>query len=195
MTGSGKEAGLADIRLLGGRPCLAQLAVDACEFSRPLGDAQFQRFIRLFERHVGRDALGYVGVGRDDALVGHGIASDFEDAGAAFEFEQERLVERQEVGDQRLLLILADIPAAGKNRDDVGQRKAHLSGGLGEIQEFAEAAVPDDEIVGVVEDGNALVHLRECRMQHVLVVLERLACLIEQPGGVGGSVVHALQDK
>ncbi|MCY1297504.1 hypothetical protein D9M70_469470 [compost metagenome] len=195
MAGGGEEPCLADIGLFRGRPGFGEFPVHAGELAGAFLDAQFQRLVRLLQRHVGGNALGDVGIGGDDALVGHGIGSHFDDALAIAKFEQEGLVQRQEVGDQSLFLILADIAALGEDRNDIRERKTHLAGRLRQIEKLAEAPVPDDQVVGVVEDGDALVHLRERGLQHILIVLQRLARLVEQPGRVRRRVVAALQDE
>ena len=53
MAGGGEEPRLADIGLFGRGAGLGYFAVDTGQFAGALGDPQFQRLVRLFQRHVG----------------------------------------------------------------------------------------------------------------------------------------------
>ena len=195
VAGGGEKACLADIRLVGGGARLAEFAVDAGKLGRAFGDALLQRLICLFQRLVGADALGDVGEGGDDALVGHGVGAHLDDPLAAAEHQRERLVERQEMPHRLAEIAGRDIAALAERGDDIGQGKTDLAGIFRQVQQLPETPVPDRQPVGTVEDGNALVHLRKRRLQHVLVILQRLARLVEQPGGVGRGILDLLQDQ
>ncbi len=88
-----------------------------------------------------------------------------------------------------------NIAALAEDCHDVRQREAHLAGVFRQVEQLPEAAVPDRQVVRAVEDGDALVHLRKRRLQHVLVILQRLARLVEQPSGIGGGILDLLQDQ
>ncbi len=185
MTGGGKEAGLADIRFVGGRSRLAEFAVHARQLRRPLGDALLQRFVRLLQGPVGRNALCNVGEGCDDPLVRHGVRAYFDNPLSTAENEREGFVERQEMPHRLAEIGRRNVAALAEDRHDLRQRKADAADIFRQVEKLAEAPVPDRQLVGAVKNGDALVHLRKCRLQHVLVILQRLAGLVEQPCGVG----------
>ena len=56
---------------------------------------------------------------------------------------------------------------------------------LRQIQQGAEAPVPDGQLLGAVENRNALIHLRKRCLHHVLIVLQRLGRLVEEPDRIG----------
>ena len=192
VAGSGEEAGLADIRLVGAGAGFGQFMVDPGQFAGAFGNALLQRFVRLFQRLVGGDALGDVGEGGDDALVRHGVGTHLDDRLAAVQHQRKRFVEGLEVAHHMGLVAHRNVAALGEDGNDVGQRETHLADMFRQVEQAAETPVPDAQPVGTVEDGDALVHLGQRRLQHVLVVLQRFAGLVEQPGGIGGGVFGLL---
>src|SRR5690606_28553556 len=91
------------------------------------------------------------------------------------------------------LVIAGNVAAIRQDGDDVGERKADLSYFFGQVEQAAEPPVPDGQAIGTVEHRDPLVHLRERRLQHVLIVLQRLAGLVEEPGGIRVRVLRLLQ--
>ncbi len=123
MAGGGEEARLADIGLFRRGARFRKLGVDPRQLGGALDDALLQRFIGLFQRLIGGHALGDVGIGGDDALVGHGVGAHLDDARTTRQRQQEGLVEGQEGRDDRLFAAgaisprrasMATISASGK---------------------------------------------------------------------------------
>lgn len=90
-----------------------------------------------------------------------------------------------ETADHGLRLTGGHIPPLRQDGDHVDQRKTDLADMLRQVEKSAETAVPDRQAVRRVEDGNALLHLRKRCLHHVLVVLQRLRGLVEEPDRIG----------
>ena len=171
MARCGEEAGLADIGFVGRRSRLGQRVVHPREFGSAFAHALFQRLVRLFEglicRHAGRD----VAEGRNQALVRHQVAADLDDPLAAGQHHLERAVELVKAADHGLRVARWYVAPLRQHRDHVEQRKPDLADMFREIQQRSEPPVPDRQSIGGVEDRDALLHLGERRLHHVLVVL------------------------
>ncbi len=100
-----------------------------------------------------------------------------------------------EAADQRWHAAGGHVAALRQNADHVGEREPDLSDMFRQIEQRPEAPVPDCQAVRGVEDGNPLFHLGKRRLQHVLIVLQGLGGLVEQPDGIGGRILCLLQDE
>lgn len=105
----------------------------------------------------------------------------------------ERLVELVEALDQLRLVAGGDVAALREDRHHLAQGETDLADMFGRSGQAAEPSVPDRQAVARVEHGDALVHLRQRGLQHVLVMCSAsLAWSSSQ--AVSAGVLGLLQD-
>ena len=122
VAGGRQEARLVEVGLVGLALGDRQRLVDLGELGRALPDAPLQRLVGARQRLGRLDALGDVGIGGDDAALGHRAGADLENAPAAVELLLERLVRHRElhqpVGDQLVDVAGAEVAALGAGAQD-----------------------------------------------------------------------------
>ena len=95
VAGRRQEARLAEIGLLGEHLRLRQLLVDAGQLGGAVADALLQRLVDPLQRKVGLDACGDVGIGGDQAAIGHRVGAQLDDAARCLQLD---LPGRAEIG-------------------------------------------------------------------------------------------------
>ena len=85
VTGCRQEARLAEIGLFREHLRLRQFLVDVGELGSAPRNPLFERLVGALQREVGLDPLGDVGIGRDDAAVGHRVGAQLDRAAAGLQ--------------------------------------------------------------------------------------------------------------
>ena len=99
MAGGGQEARLRQIGFLGDRLRPGKFGVEALQFPGALVDPLLQQNIGRFERLLGLNGLGGVGIGRDHAPVGQAGGPHFDDPVARKQPQPRRVLLVEERGD------------------------------------------------------------------------------------------------
>ena len=154
------------IGFFGGGLGLLQFAVDGGEFGGAFGDACSSVSLACFSARSAATLLGDVGICRHEAACrasGLERISMIRCLASIVSAKASSMVRKLRI--ERLLLLRRHIAASDEDGHDSLQRKADLADGLGQVEQRPEARVPDGQPVGLVEDGDALVHLAERRLQ------------------------------
>mgnify|MGYP002684503627 CR=1 FL=1 len=106
------------------------VAVETFEFVGAVADALFERLVGGFERLLRIDLRRHVGIGRDDAAVGHGGRTDFDHARRREQPDAHRAAFVQQEIDARRHEIVADALAVETalrvEADDLGEIDADI---------------------------------------------------------------------
>ena len=186
-----EEARLAEIGLFGQRLRLRQFLVEARQLGRAAAHPLLQRLVGPLQGKVRLDAGGYVGIGGDHPPVRHRIGAQFQRAAAGRQLHLPRSRKGRQPIQHRHSARRRDITARGKEIEDLVERHADLSHMVGQIEQGAVLPVPADQPEIAIEDGNALLHLVERRLQQVAIVLQRLRRIVEEPERILGIAVVA----
>ncbi len=184
VPGGGDEAGLADIGFFGGGIGLCQRFVDACQLRRALRDPFFQRRLGAVEFRFRLNACGDVGKGECKPFVGQALRLELDDNPGFRMSMRRRFQLRHEcldaaIGDG-LCIARPEHAGMGQVPEDVAQRGADLTEFGRQLEELPKPAVPEGQPQIGVEQGDALRHLIDRRLQETTVVVQRLGGVIEQ---------------
>ncbi len=198
VTGGGDETGLVQIGLFGFRLGPGQLAVEARQLRRALGDALFQQRIGHLQRLGGRHPLGDVGEGNHHAAAGHARGARLQHRAIGLEAHLKRLEgfrNKGKLARQRFLRRAGWPCRVDDIAQNVLQRRAHPAHVRRQPQQVAELPVPADQLVIAVEDADALAHVVDGRLQQVAVVLDGRRGVVEQLQRPGARGCHLLQQQ
>ena len=179
MAGRREESRFAYVGLIGFR-------LGDGEFQRPGLDAPFKVLVGTCKSLGGGLALGDVGVGHNDAALGHGVDPHFDHAAihvALVKALHRKLVFDDPVGDELFDDGGVLVHSPRLEADDLVERRAYARVVGRQHQDFAVLAIPADELHLLVEDSDALANVVKGALQQIAIVLNRLRSLVEQPQG------------
>ena len=189
MVGRGHEAGLAAVGLFGG-------GLGALERLGPLAHPRLERLVGPAQGFGGPIALAHVGIGRDEAAIGHAVVADLEhrsvgplalvDIGPG----QRRHVTVDQLAGEIGGAVFA---ARAVERHQLLQRQAHAREVGRQVEQFHEPGVPRGDPQLVVEGADALGHAFERAGQQLVVRPQGLRGLMEHGAGRARRQVASLE--
>src|SRR3974390_79317 len=136
--------------------------------------APLQCLVRSFERFRRLDAGGDISESGDDAAIRHTIGAHL-DHDALGESFKEWLVARHVAFDLRLHEVLdalrSFVTAPAVEAQNVGQSNAGTDQARWQVENFAELAIPADQLQVSVEHRDTLTHVIKGGLQDFTVVL------------------------
>ena len=161
----GEELGFGNIGGVGFALGERQRGIEPGEFLGAFMHAMFERLVGALQRfgrcHAGRD----VGEGGDDAAVGHVVGAYLDHHAGLGEAFEERLAAGDVALDLRLHefvdFVGSDVAAPAVEVQDIGKPAADAQQVRRQVEDFAELAVPADQLQILVEHRDALAHVIE----------------------------------
>ena len=172
------EVGGIGIGLGGG-----QLLVEAGQFRGALRHPAFERFIHALQFLRGEHALGRIDHGHDHPAVRHGARAEFEDLPRIQAPLAEHLMRQRDLAHAVAGCRLAARGPREEGVQHLGDGRSHPVEVAAQPQESLQRRVPADQRHARLEHGKPLVHVVDCRLQQVAVVLDRGGGVVEQAHG------------
>ncbi|MNV13235.1 hypothetical protein D3C71_1038660 [compost metagenome] len=141
-----------------------------------------QRFIAALEFALAATELGDVGERRHEATAGHRVAANLDDAAirehALGEMRRARAHERQ-TPIHRALTTATLRHCLQRPAGQVHDRPADLQQLVGETKHPRIRTIPCHQTLIAVDHTDALAHVLQCRLQHLLTEAQILRCLAD----------------